>query len=84
VEYLIVGGGGGGGGTYSKINVLGSVLVTDTPQPGAYWINSANLTNGRYSGRLYYGTNSGQNSSSFSDPVRFKKFRCRENDIIFA
>ena len=70
VEYLIVGGGGGGGGTYSKINVLGSVLVTATPQPGAYWINSANLTNGRYSGRLYYGMNSGQNSSSFSDPVR--------------
>lgn len=69
VEYLIVGGGGGGGGTYSKINVLGNVLVTDTPQPGAYWINSANLTNGRYSGRMYYGTNSGQNSSSFSDPV---------------
>ena len=70
VEYLIVGGGGGGGGTYSKINVLGNVLVTDTPQPGSYWINSANLTNGRYSGRLYYGMNSGQNSSTFSDPVR--------------
>lgn len=70
VEYLIVGGGGGGGGTYSKINVLGNILVTDTPQPGAYWINSANLTNGRYSGRMYYGSNSGQNSASFSDPVR--------------
>jgi hypothetical protein len=70
VEYLIVGGGGGGGGTYSKINVLGNVPVTSTPQPGAYWINSANLTNGRYSGRLYYGYNTYQNSSSFSDPVR--------------
>jgi len=68
VEYLIVGGGGGGGSTYSKINVLGNVLVTDTPQ-SAYWINSANLTNGRYSGRMYYGTNSGQNSTSFADPV---------------
>ena len=70
LEYLIVGGGGGGGGTYSKINVLGNVLVTDQPQPGAYWINSANLTNGRYSGRLYYGYNSYQNSSTFTDPVR--------------
>lgn len=70
IEYLIVGGGGGGGGTYSKINVLGNVLVTDTPQSGAYWINSANLTNGRYSGRMYYGTNTGQNSSSFSDPIQ--------------
>ena len=69
VEYLIVGGGGGGGGAYSKINVLGNVLVTSTPQPGSYWINSANLTNGRYSGRMYYGNNSGQNSTSFTDPV---------------
>jgi hypothetical protein len=69
VEYLIVGGGGGSGSSYSKINVLGSILVTDTPQAGAYWINSANLTNGRYSGRMYYGYNSGQNSSSFADPV---------------
>lgn len=70
VQYLIVGGGGGGGATYSKINVLGDILVTDTPQVEAYWINSANLTNGRYSGRMYYGLNSGQNSSSFSDPIR--------------
>lgn len=70
VQYLVVGGGGGGGSTYSKINVLGNVLVTDVPQPGAYWINSANLTNGRYSGRMYYGYNSGQNSSSFTDPIR--------------
>ena len=70
VEYLVVGGGGGGGGTYSKINVLGNVLVTDTPQAGAYWINSADLTNGRYKGRMYYGYNSGQNSSSFSDPIQ--------------
>lgn len=70
VQYLVVGGGGGGGATYSKINVLGNVLVTDTPQPGQYWINSANLTNGRYSGRMYYGYNSGQNSSSFTDPIR--------------
>jgi hypothetical protein len=66
---LIVGGGGGGGSTYSKINVLGNILVTDTPQAGAYWINSANLTNGRYSGRMYYGNNSGQNSTTFADPV---------------
>jgi hypothetical protein len=70
VQYLIVGGGGGGGSTYSKINVLGDVLVTGTPQPGKYWINSANLTNGRYSGRMYYNYNSGQNSSSFTDPIR--------------
>jgi hypothetical protein len=70
VQYLVVGGGGGGGAAYSKINVLGDVLVTDTPQPGQYWINSANLTNGRYSGRMYYGYNSGQNSSSFTDPIR--------------
>jgi hypothetical protein len=69
VEYLIVGGGGGGGGTYSKINVLGNILVTATPQAGAYWINT-DASNGRYSGRMYYGTNSGQNSASFSDPVR--------------
>jgi hypothetical protein len=70
VQYLIVGGGGGGGAAYSKITVLGNVLVTGTAQPGAYWINSANLTNGRYSGRMYFGTNSGQNSSSFTDPIR--------------
>ena len=70
VEYLVVGGGGGGGGTYSKINVLGNILVTDSPQPNAYWINSANLTNGRYSGRMYYGFNSGQNSTSFTDPIQ--------------
>jgi hypothetical protein len=67
VEYLIVGGGGGGGGTYSKINVLGNILVTDTPQPGAYWINSSTI-NGRFIGRLYYGYNSG--SSSFTDPIQ--------------
>jgi Fibronectin type III domain len=70
VQYLIVGGGGGGGAAYSKINVLGNILVTDVPQAGAYWINSANLTNGRYSGRMYYGNNTGQNSSSFADPIR--------------
>lgn len=70
VQYLVVGGGGGGGATYSKINVLGNILVTDTPQAGKYWINSVNLTNGRYSGRMYYNLNSGQNSSSFADPVR--------------
>lgn len=70
VQYLVVGGGGGGGATYSKINLLGDVLVTDQPQAGKYWINSANLTNGRYSGRMYYNFNSGQNSSSFADPVR--------------
>ena len=69
VEYLIVGGGGGSGSSYSKINVLGNILVTDTPQAGAYWINSANLTNSRYSGRMYYGYNTYQNSSSFADPV---------------
>jgi hypothetical protein len=71
VQYLVVGGGGGGGATYSKINVLGNILVTDIPQPGNYWINSANLTNGRYSGRMYYGVNTTyQNSSSFPDPIR--------------
>ncbi len=70
VQYLIVGGGGGGGAAYSKITVLGNVLVTDTPQVGTYWINSVNLTNGRYSGRMYFGTNSGQNSSSFTNPIR--------------
>jgi hypothetical protein len=70
VQYLVVGGGGGGGATYSKINVLGNVSVTDTPQAGKYWINSANLTNGRYSGRMYYNFNSGQNSSSFTDPIQ--------------
>ena len=71
VQYLVVGGGGGGGATYSKINVLGDVLVTDIPQAGKYWINSANLTNMRYSGRMYFGTNTTyQNSSSFTDPIR--------------
>jgi hypothetical protein len=70
VQYLVVGGGGGGGSTYSKINVLGDVLVTDIPQPGKYWINSANLTNMRYSGRMYFGTNTYQNSASFTDPIR--------------
>jgi hypothetical protein len=70
IQYLIVGGGGGGGAAYSKITVLGNILVTDTPQAGAYWINSVNLTNGRYSGRMYFGTNSGQNSSSFTDPIQ--------------
>lgn len=70
VQYLIVGGGGGGGATYSKINVLGDILVTDTPQAGKYWINSANLTNMRYSGRMYFGFNTYQNSASFPDPVR--------------
>ena len=70
VQYLIVGGGGGGGATYSKINVLGDVLVTNTPQVGKYWINNVHLTNGRYKGRLYFGNNSGQNSSSFPDPVQ--------------
>lgn len=70
VQYLVVGGGGGGGATYSKINVLGNILVTDTPQAGKYWINSVHLTNGRYSGRMYYNFNSGQNSSSFADPIR--------------
>jgi len=70
VQYLVVGGGGGGGSTYSKINVLGNVLVTDTPQPGAYWINNVHLTTGRYSGRMYYSYNSGQNSASFTDPIR--------------
>jgi hypothetical protein len=70
VQYLVVGGGGGGGATYSKINVLGDVLVTDTPQANTHWINSVHLTNGRYSGRLYYHFNSGQNSTSFTDPIR--------------
>jgi len=71
VQYLVVGGGGGGGATYSKINVLGDILVTDIPQAGKYWINSANLTNMRYSGRMYYGTNTTyQNSSSFTDPIQ--------------
>lgn len=71
VQYLVVGGGGGGGATYSKINVLGNVLVTGTPQAGAYWINNVNLTNFRYYGRMYYGTNTTyQNSVSFTDPVR--------------
>lgn len=71
VQYLVVGGGGGGGATYSKINVLGNVLVTGTPQAGAYWINNVNLTNMRYFGRMYYGTTTTyQNSVSFTDPVR--------------
>jgi len=71
VQYLVVGGGGGGGATYSKINVLGDVLVTGTPQPGAYWINNVNLTNMRYYGRMYFGTTTTyQNSSSFTDPIR--------------
>ena len=70
VQYLVVGGGGGGGATYSKINVLGNVLVTGTPQAGAYWINNVHLTTGRYLGRMYNGFASGQNSVSFSDPVR--------------
>ena len=70
VQYLVVGGGGGGGATYSKINVLGEVQVTNTPQVGKYWINNVPLTNGRYKGRLYFGNNSGQNSSSFPDPVQ--------------
>ncbi len=70
VQYLVVGGGGGGGATYSKINVLGNVLVTGTPQAGAYWINNVHLTSGRYSGRMYYSYNSGQNSASFTDPIR--------------
>jgi hypothetical protein len=71
VQYLVVGGGGGGGATYSKINVLGNVSVTDIPQAEKYWINSANLTNMRYSGRMYYGTNTTyQNSASFPDPIQ--------------
>lgn len=70
VQYLVVGGGGGGGATYSKINVLGNVLVTGTPQAEAYWINNVNLTNMRYFGRMYFGFNTYQNSVSFPDPVR--------------
>ena len=70
VQYLVVGGGGGGGATYSKINVLGDVLVTGTPQAGKNWINNVHLTTGRYLGRMYNGFASGQNSVSFSDPVR--------------
>ena len=70
VQYLVVGGGGGGGATYSKINVLGDVLVTGTPQAGKYWINNVNLTNMRYFGRMYYGFNTYQNSVSFADPAR--------------
>jgi hypothetical protein len=70
VQYLVVGGGGGGGATYSKINVLGDVLVTDQEQAGTYWINSVDLTNGRYLGRMYFGFKSGQNSESFADPIR--------------
>ncbi len=85
VQYLIVGGGGGGGSTYSKINVLGNVLVTDTPQPGAYWINSANLTNNRYSGRMYYGYNSAQNSTSFTDPIRLTASQnFTPNNVVYA
>ncbi len=70
VQYLVVGGGGGGGATYSKITVLGTVLVTGTPQPSKYWINNVHLTNGRYLGRMYNGFASGQNSVSFPDPIR--------------
>lgn len=70
VQYLVVGGGGGGGATYSKINVLGDILVTGTPQAGKYWINNVNLTNMRYYGRMYYGFNTYQNSVSFPDPVQ--------------
>ena len=71
IEYLIVGGGGGGGATYSKINVLGDILVTDIPQEGQYWINSANLTNQRYLGRMYYGsTTTYHSTATFSDPIR--------------
>ena len=71
VQYLIVGGGGGGGATYSKINVLGDVLVTGEEQIGKYWINNTQPTDtGRYYGRMYYDRNSGQNSVSFPDPVR--------------
>jgi hypothetical protein len=71
VQYLVVGGGGGGGATYSKINVLGDILVTDIPQANKYWINSSNLTNMRYYGRMYYGTNTTyHNSASFPDPIR--------------
>jgi hypothetical protein len=71
VQYLVVGGGGGGGATYSKINVLGDVLVTGTPQAGAYWINNTypNIT-GRFYGRMYFGFNSGHTSSSFIDPIQ--------------
>ena len=70
VQYLVVGGGGGGGATYSKINVLGDVLVTGTPQADKYWINNVNLTNMRYFGRMYYDFNTYQNSVSFTDPAR--------------
>lgn len=57
IEYLIVGGGGGGGGTYSKITVLGNVLVTGTVQAaGTYWINTNSLDSSRIRGRLYNGT----------------------------
>lgn len=70
VQYLVVGGGGGGGSTYSNIVTLGNVDVTDIPQLDKFWINSANLTNGRYSGRMYYGNNTGQNSALFTEPVQ--------------
>lgn len=71
VQYLVVGGGGGGGATYSKINVLGNILVTGTPQAGQYWINNTEPSiTGRYNGRMYYGSNTYQNSSSFPDPIR--------------
>jgi hypothetical protein len=71
VQYLVVGGGGGGGATYSKINVLGDVLVTGTPQSGKYWINNTDPSvTGRYNGRMYFGFNTYQNSASFADPIR--------------
>jgi hypothetical protein len=71
VQYLLVGGGGGGGATYSKIKVLGDVLVTGTPQAGEYWINNTDPSvTGRYYGRMYLGFNTYQNSVSFTDPVR--------------
>ncbi len=72
VQYLVVGGGGGGGAAYSKIIVLGDVLVTNIPQ-SYYWINSGDYnTNYRYSGRMYLGTTTTyQNSVSFGDdPVQ--------------
>ena len=71
VQYLVVGGGGGGGATYSKINVLGDVLVTGTPQAGKYWINNTQPSiTGRFYGRMYFGFASGQTSVSFTDPAR--------------
>jgi hypothetical protein len=72
VQYLVVGGGGGGGAAYSKINVLGDVLVTNIPQ-SYYWINSGDInSNFRYNGRMYLGTTTTyQNSVSFpDDPIQ--------------